>query len=207
MCSSWVRSGVTFSGITTFSAVALAASRSSPARCRCCPEVGSRIVWPGLIAPFSSASSISARATRSLTEPVGLRDSSFAQMRTPGFGESFAQLDERRVADRLDDVAVAASARPVPEPLRRHYFTEYSDPGNQRRPVADSPYVGGYRHVDPRARSPRSPGRRRTPPGPRRRGLRADEDRNGHRGVRLRGPCTGSRSAGRRSLRCHAPFR
>ncbi len=52
------------------------------------PEVGSRIVWPGRIAPFSSASSISARATRSLTEPVGLRDSSFAQMRTPGLGES-----------------------------------------------------------------------------------------------------------------------
>ena len=51
------------------------------------PEVGSRIVWPGAIAPFSSASSISARATRSLTEPVGLRDSSFAQMRTPGFGD------------------------------------------------------------------------------------------------------------------------
>ena len=52
------------------------------------PDVGSRIVWPGLIAPFSSASSISERATRSLTEPVGLRDSSLAQMRTPGFGES-----------------------------------------------------------------------------------------------------------------------
>ena len=51
------------------------------------PEVGSRIVWPGAIAPFSSASSISARATLSLTEPVGLRDSSFAQMCTPGFGE------------------------------------------------------------------------------------------------------------------------
>ena len=52
------------------------------------PEVGSRIVWPGAIAPFSSASSISARATRSLTEPVGLCDSSLAQMRTPGLGES-----------------------------------------------------------------------------------------------------------------------
>ena len=51
------------------------------------PEVGSRIVWPGRIAPFSSASSISARATRSLTEPVGLWDSSLAQMRTPGLGE------------------------------------------------------------------------------------------------------------------------
>ena len=52
------------------------------------PEVGSRIVCPGPIAPFSSASSIKARATRSLTEPVGLRDSSLAQMRTPGLGDS-----------------------------------------------------------------------------------------------------------------------
>src|ERR1039458_1468728 len=51
------------------------------------PDVGSRIVWPAPIAPFSSASSIRARATLSLTDPVGLRDSSFAQMRTPGFGE------------------------------------------------------------------------------------------------------------------------
>ncbi len=50
------------------------------------PEVGSRIVWPGRIRPRSSASSISARATRSLTEPVGLKDSILAQMRTPGLG-------------------------------------------------------------------------------------------------------------------------
>jgi hypothetical protein len=51
------------------------------------PDVGSRIVWPGRIAPFSSASSISARATRSLTDPVGFWDSSLAQRRTPGLGE------------------------------------------------------------------------------------------------------------------------
>src|ERR1700760_3893148 len=51
------------------------------------PEVGSRIVEPGPTAPLASASSISARATRSLTEPVGLRDSSLAQMRTPGLGD------------------------------------------------------------------------------------------------------------------------
>ena len=51
------------------------------------PEVGSRIVWPGRIAPCSSADSISDRATRSLTEPVGLWDSSLAQIRTPGLGE------------------------------------------------------------------------------------------------------------------------
>src|SRR3954468_23703704 len=50
------------------------------------PEVGSRIVWPGPIAPRSSASSMSARATRSLTDPVGLKDSILAQRRTPGLG-------------------------------------------------------------------------------------------------------------------------
>src|ERR1700730_7087549 len=50
------------------------------------PEVGSRIVLRGLIAPLASASSIIDRATRSLTEPVGLRDSSLAHSRTPGFG-------------------------------------------------------------------------------------------------------------------------
>ena len=38
-------------------------------------------------------------------------------MRTPGFGESRLQLDERRVADRLHDVAVATAARPVLEAL------------------------------------------------------------------------------------------
>jgi hypothetical protein len=51
------------------------------------PEVGSRIVWPGRIAPFSSASSIRARATRSLTDPVGFWDSSLAHRRTPGLGD------------------------------------------------------------------------------------------------------------------------
>src|SRR3954452_3420778 len=50
------------------------------------PDVGSRVVCPGPIAPRSSASSISARATRSLTEPVGLNDSIFAHRRTPGLG-------------------------------------------------------------------------------------------------------------------------
>ncbi len=45
------------------------------------------MVWPGLIRPFSSASSMRERATRSLIEPVGFADSSLAQMRTPGLGE------------------------------------------------------------------------------------------------------------------------
>ncbi len=51
------------------------------------PEVGSRMVIPGLIASLASASSMRARATRSLTEPVGLNDSILAQMRTPGLGD------------------------------------------------------------------------------------------------------------------------
>src|SRR3954469_24195327 len=52
------------------------------------PEVGSRIVCPGWIAPLASASSIMYFATRSLTDPVGLRPSSFAQRRTSGLGVS-----------------------------------------------------------------------------------------------------------------------
>jgi hypothetical protein len=36
------------------------------------PDVGSRMVCPGPIAPSASAASIMARATRSFTEPVGL---------------------------------------------------------------------------------------------------------------------------------------
>ena len=51
------------------------------------PEVGSSTVWPGAIAPSASAASIIAFATRSLTEPVGLRPSSLAKMRTSGFGD------------------------------------------------------------------------------------------------------------------------
>ena len=88
------------------------------------PEVGSRIVWPGRIRPFSSASSISERATRSLTEPVGLEDSILAQMRTPGLGLRPLELDERRVADRLHDVAVATPAGPILKRRGRHQSTE-----------------------------------------------------------------------------------
>src|ERR1700710_1617373 len=51
------------------------------------PEVGSRIVCPGSIAPSASAFSIIERATRSFTEPVGLWPSSLAKIRTSSFGE------------------------------------------------------------------------------------------------------------------------
>ena len=43
-------------------------------------------------------------ATRSLTEPVGLTISSLAKIRTAGFGRHPRDLDERRVADRIEDV-------------------------------------------------------------------------------------------------------
>src|SRR5215470_1679172 len=52
------------------------------------PEVGSRTVAPGASSPSFSACSIMKNAARSLTEPVGLRSSSFAHSRTSVVGES-----------------------------------------------------------------------------------------------------------------------
>ncbi len=52
------------------------------------PLVGSRMVQPGVRRPSFSACSIMCSAGRSLTEPVGLRSSSLAQMRTSADGES-----------------------------------------------------------------------------------------------------------------------
>ena len=48
------------------------------------PEVGSRIVQPGVSRPSASAARTIASAARSLIEPVGLRSSSFAHSRTGG---------------------------------------------------------------------------------------------------------------------------
>ena len=80
-----MRSRVTFSGMTTFTGYPLCLQIIA-SEMPVLPDVGSRIVCPGRIRPLSSASSIIARATRSLTDPVGLRDSSLAHSRTPGFG-------------------------------------------------------------------------------------------------------------------------
>src|SRR5437588_4791557 len=52
------------------------------------PLVGSRSSRPGCNSPAASAASIIALATRSLIEPVGFSPSSFAYMRTDGFGVS-----------------------------------------------------------------------------------------------------------------------
>src|SRR5690606_40286951 len=51
------------------------------------PLVGSRIVSPGLSRPAASAERIIHTAGRSLTEPVGLRSSSFAHRRTSDEGD------------------------------------------------------------------------------------------------------------------------
>src|SRR5215831_5842817 len=52
------------------------------------PEVGSKMVAPGASSPSFSACSIMKNAARSLTEPVGLRSSSFAHSRTSVLGDS-----------------------------------------------------------------------------------------------------------------------
>src|SRR5438445_896670 len=52
------------------------------------PLVGSSSSRPGCNSPAASAASIIALATRSLIEPVGFSPSSFAYMRTDGFGVS-----------------------------------------------------------------------------------------------------------------------
>ena len=54
------------------------------------PEVASSRIESGASRPDVSRSSTNARATRSLTEPVGLAASSLANRRTAGFGESRA---------------------------------------------------------------------------------------------------------------------
>src|ERR1700684_1240916 len=90
------------------------------------PDVGSRIVCPAPISPLPSASSISARGAV-LDRPGGIARLELGPDVNAGLGRQARQLDERRVPDRLHDVRVAAAARSVPQPLRRHYFTEYSE--------------------------------------------------------------------------------
>src|SRR5262245_54765781 len=52
------------------------------------PDEGSRITSPGRRRPSASAASTMALAIRSLTDPPGLRPSSFPTMRTSGLGDS-----------------------------------------------------------------------------------------------------------------------
>src|SRR6266545_409590 len=85
--SSCERSSVVLSGIT----IRTGWPSRAPSMARLMPVLpldGSRIVWPLRSAPEARASSIIARATRSLSEPVGLAPSSLAQIRMRGDGDS-----------------------------------------------------------------------------------------------------------------------
>ena len=77
------------------------------------PDDGSRIVAPGVSTPSRSASSIILSAMRSFDEPPGFWPSSFAQMRTSGFGRELVHPDERRVADQPEDVVVLHASPPA----------------------------------------------------------------------------------------------
>jgi exodeoxyribonuclease-3 len=76
------------------------------------PLVASMTVWPGCSAPERSASSMTARAMRSLTEPRGLKDSSLANTRTPG-GAELRQPDQGRIAYRVEYVVVPRHAASI----------------------------------------------------------------------------------------------
>src|SRR5581483_1502758 len=83
--SSAIFSWLILSGITKmqrYPLIAAAIARPTPVF----PEVGSTIVPPGRSFPSRSAASIIPRPMRSLTEPPGLRNSSFARMRAPCVG-------------------------------------------------------------------------------------------------------------------------
>src|SRR5205823_5806489 len=92
------------------------------------PEVGSRMVAPGFRRPSRSASSTMALAMRSFSEPVGFWPSSFAHMRTPGFGDSrwmptsgVSPIAARMSSARMQGIIPAAtdtsSAAGIGEPL------------------------------------------------------------------------------------------
>ena len=75
------------------------------------PDVGSRMIESSLSRPRASRSSTRYFATRSLTEPVGFVTSSFAKIRTDGQRRHPRDRDERRVADRVEDVVVPPAVR------------------------------------------------------------------------------------------------
>ena len=84
----------------------------SPARCRCCPTSARGSCSRAAAAPSFSASSIIRSAGRSLIEPVGLRSSSLAHSRTSARRRQPRQPDQRRTADRVEQVVVAHHAEP-----------------------------------------------------------------------------------------------
>src|SRR3954451_7868352 len=79
------------------------------------PLVGSRILQPGRNSPSFSACSTILSPARSLIEPVGLRSSSLAQMRTSADGDNRGSptsgvppTEARRLSKRIASVSGAA---------------------------------------------------------------------------------------------------
>ncbi len=92
---SWRRSTLMVSGMTMMIRYPLAAAteaRPMPVL----PEVGSMMTEPGFRRPRASAPSIMALATRSLTDPAGLRYSSFARIRASRFSSFSMWTSSRR---------------------------------------------------------------------------------------------------------------
>src|SRR5262249_9067124 len=115
---SWRRSIDTFSGRTTRSRYPR--RRATTARpMPVLPEDGSRIVSPGRRLPSASASSTIFSAIRSFDDPPGFWPSSFAHIRTAGFGDSswMATSGVSPISPRTSSWRMAAgSARPRSTP-------------------------------------------------------------------------------------------
>ena len=80
--------------------------RRPQARCRYCRRWTSTTRPPGLRSPRFSASRIIHLPARSLTDWPGFMNSALPRMVQPVSFGSMLELDQRRVADRLDDVFV-----------------------------------------------------------------------------------------------------
>ena len=91
------------------------------------PEVGSRIVWPGRISALVLGV-LDQRPSHPVLDRAGrvvgleLGPDPDARLRAQSL-----ELDQRRVPDRLDDVAIPAPAGLVLKALDRHRFTKCSD--------------------------------------------------------------------------------
>ena len=104
-------------------------------RRRCCPEVGSTIVPPGFSFPSRSAASIIARPIRSLTEPPGLRNSSFARMRAPPAGDmrSSRTIGVPPTRSRIVGKSRAIGGKPTARAVVAGRHEDHSDRQGERR--------------------------------------------------------------------------
>ena len=77
------------------------------------PAVPSTITPPGLSAPRFTASWMMKSAARSLTDWPGFMNSALPRMVQPVAAEARFELDQRRVADRLDNSVAELHRRAI----------------------------------------------------------------------------------------------